>query len=102
MFSKENVKENKLFVTKLINRFPDLYNPKQETFRNDMCSIIWYCASFGSADMLKLLLNHANIGLNNMYRQRTALMNAVYSLNDSVEKVRLLLNAGADPNQQND
>ena len=52
--------------------------------------------------MLSLLLRHSNRGINNIYRQRTALMNAVLTKRDKAEKVKLLLNAGADPNLQND
>ena len=64
-------------------------------------SPLWFCALNSSAEMLELLLNNSDRGLNKLYRHTTPLMNAIYGARDKIEKIKLLLKAGADLNQQN-
>lgn len=79
-----------------------MYEPKEDEYRIDIVSVLWQCTKYGSADMLNFLLSISNRGINKAYRHRTPLMNAVYSNRDYAEKIKLLLNAGADPNLQNE
>lgn len=98
----QNRFQRKIEVVKHMIKYHPGMLPNLMIENEDGCfSPLWFCALNSSAEMLELLLNNSDRGLNKLYRHTTPLMNAINSAMDKTEKIKRLLKAGADPNQQN-
>ena len=64
-----------------------------------MTNLIYLCCALGTAKMLKLILKCSTEGINQKCGGpgETPLFGALSSCVDPVEKIRILLEAGADP-----
>lgn len=65
------------------------------------CNLIFVCARWGTAKMLRMILNHSTEGINAPCDEQedTPLQQACQSDHEALEKVKLLVAFGADLNQ---
>ena len=93
-------KQGKMGILRnLIDNYESFFDPVPYK-NNAKASIIYACVVFGNICMLRMLLEHSNLGINQEYDSppRISLHQAILLKVGSLEKVQLLLKSGADPN----